>query len=216
MKYRCVIFDCDGTLINTLEDIAVSMNNALARYGFPEVPLERYTGMVGWGIARLAYLALPEDARSEGTVHQVAAEASRFYFENPLGASKPYPGMAELAAGLRAKKIKTAVLSNKPEAVLHLVIAGLFPAGTFDVVRGERPGGLRKPDPSLVWELLVELDAGPADTIFAGDSEIDLETARNAGCYPLGVTWGYRPRSTLEAAGAAGIIDRPEDLWRLL
>jgi phosphoglycolate phosphatase len=216
MKRRCVIFDCDGTLVNTLEDIAASMNQALVHCGFPPVPLEQYSGMVGWGIIRLAALALPEEARTEAAIQQVADQAQRIYFENPLGASRPYPGMAELAAELRSKKMKIAVLSNKPDAVLHRVIEGLFPAVTFDAIRGERPGGLRKPDPSMVWELLVELDHSPADAVLTGDSEIDMETARNAGCYPLGVSWGYRPRSILEAAGAARIIDKPEEFWQVV
>ena len=210
-KYSCVIFDCDGTLIDTLEDIAASMNRSLGIHGFPEVPLEKYKDMVGWGIVRLASLALPQGTEDE-LVQKVAAEASRFYFENPMVKSRPYPGMADLAAELKAGKIKTAVLSNKPDAILGRVINSLFPPGLFDIVRGERPGQGRKPDPALVWELLVELDRGPGDTILAGDSEIDIETARGAGCYPLGVSWGFRSRAVLEAAGAARIIDRPEEL----
>jgi phosphoglycolate phosphatase len=214
-KYSCVIFDCDGTLIDTLEDIAASMNRSLGIHGFPEVPLEKYKDMVGWGIVRLASLALPQGTEDE-LVQKVAAEASRFYFENPMVKSRPYPGMVELAAELKARKIKTAVLSNKPDAVLRRVIEGLFSPGLFDAVIGERPGKGRKPDPSLVWELLVELDRSPGSAIFVGDSEIDIETARNSGCYPLGVSWGFRPRSTLETAGAARIIDNPGEIWKIL
>jgi phosphoglycolate phosphatase len=210
--YSCVIFDCDGTLVDTLEDIAASMNQSLALNGFPEVEPEKYRDMVGWGIEHLACLALPETARQEALIRKVAADAGRIYFEQPVIKSRPYPGMAELAAELRAGKIKIAILSNKPDAVLDRVISSLFPPGLFDIVRGERPGQGRKPDPALVWELLVELDRGPGDTILAGDSEIDIETARNAGCYPLGVSWGFRPRAVLEAAGAARIIDRPEEI----
>ena len=216
MKYRCVIFDCDGTLIDTLEDIAGSMNQALVLRGFPPVPVEQYRTMVGWGMVNLATLALPEDSRSPEIIQDAAAEATRLYFEQPLIQSKPYPGIRELVLELKAKKIKTAVLSNKPDPVLRLVIEGSFPPGTFDIIRGERPGEGRKPDPNLVWELLAVIDRAPRDTLLAGDSEIDMETARNAGCFPLGVSWGFRPRATLEAAGAACIIDRPEQLWELL
>jgi phosphoglycolate phosphatase len=216
MQYTCVIFDCDGTLVDTLQDIAASMNKSLALRGLPPVPLENYRGMVGWGIVKLAFNALPEEERSDEIVAQAAADATRFYGADPLVHSRPYPGMAELAAELRSRKIKTAVLSNKPDPVLRKVIDGLFPPGTFDAVRGDRPGEARKPDPALVWELLVELDRDPGSTLFMGDSEIDMETAKNAGCYPLGVSWGFRPRSTLEAAGAARIIDRPEEVWELL
>jgi phosphoglycolate phosphatase len=216
MQYTCVIFDCDGTLVDTLQDIAASMNKSLALRGLPPVPPENYRGMVGWGIVKLAFNALPEEERGDEIVAQVAADATRFYCGQPLVHSRPYPGMAELAAELRSRKIKTAVLSNKPDPVLRKVIDGLFPPGTFDAVRGDRPGEPRKPDPALVWELLVELDRDPGNTLFMGDSEIDIETAKNAGCYPLGVSWGFRPRSTLEAAGAAHIIDRPAEVWELL
>jgi phosphoglycolate phosphatase len=214
MKYTCVIFDCDGTLVDTLEDIANSMNRSLVLHGFPAVPLEKYGAMVGWGIAKLAALALPE-GQSEETVKAVAAEAARIYRADPVIKSRPYPGMAELVTELRAKKLKTAVLSNKPDPVLRLVIEGLFPAGAFDAILGERPGAARKPDPSLVWDLLVNLDRDPRNTLFAGDSEIDMESARNAGCYPLAVSWGYRSRAALEAAGAARIIDSPDEIWEL-
>ena len=211
-----VIFDCDGTLVDTLEDIAAAMNRSLNLHGFPPVPLEKYPAMVGWGIVKLAQLALPEEARSDETIQAAAADAVRIYNEQPLIKTKPYPGMRELAAELKSRKIKTAVLSNKPDPVLAQVIEGLFPAGTFNAVRGERPGGTRKPDPALVWDLLVELNMSPHNTLFMGDSEIDIETARNAGCYPLGVNWGYRTREELEAAGAARIIDRPDEVWELL
>ena len=217
MKYSCVIFDCDGTLVDTLEDIAASMNRSLALHGFPAVSPEKYNEMAGWGIVKLASLAMPENERNEETVQKVAAEAVRIYSEQPLARSKPYPGIPELIGELRGhKKMKLAVLSNKPDPVLRQVIGGLFTPGTFDAIHGERPGRPRKPEPSLVWELLVNLDREPRDTLLAGDSEIDIKTARNAGCFPLGVSWGFRQRGTLEAAGAARIIDSPGEMWEVL
>lgn len=223
MKYSCVIFDCDGTLLDTLEDIASAMNQSLTLHGFPPVPLAAYTEMVGWGIERLAKLALPQEFRSKATrndeiIQAVAADAVNIYNEHPLEKTKPYPGMRELLTVLKGRKIKTAVLSNKPESVLVQVIETLFPAGSFNSIRGERFDGLRKPDPTLVWDLLAEMDRSPHNTIFAGDSEIDMETARSAGCYPLGVSWGFRPRPVLETAGAARIIGTPDELlefWNL-
>jgi phosphoglycolate phosphatase len=216
MKYRCVIFDLDGTLVDTLGDIAASMNRALKGRGFPSLPVESYKEIVGWGIRRLAFNALPEQARNEETATLVAEEAQRFYVENPLVYSRPYPGMADLAAELRRRKIRTAVLSNKPDLVSQLVVAGSFPRGAFDLVQGETPGLPRKPDPAGAWELLVQLDCTPRETILMGDSEIDMETARNIGCFPLGVSWGFRPRETLERAGAARIIGKPEELLEIL
>ena len=212
IKYKGVIFDLDGTLIDTLEDIAVNMNNALKIHAFPELPIEQYRDKVGWGIKRLAFLALPEESRNEETAAMVAADASRFYAEQPLVYTRPYPGIIELLAALKQKKIKLAVLSNKPDAVAQKVIAGLFPPSLFNLVQGEVSGKPRKPDPACVWEMLVEMDLSPSDAIFIGDSEVDIETAVSSGCYPLGVTWGYRSRETILKAGARGIIEKPEEL----
>ncbi|MDR2104104.1 MAG: HAD family hydrolase [Treponema sp.] len=219
MKYKCVIFDLDGTLVDTLEDIAYSMNRALEEHGFPPAPLGEYPKMVGWGIKKLAYLALPSAVREggagEAAAEAVAADASRFYAERPLGCSKPYPGIPELLAELRGKKIKTAVLTNKPDRTARLVIGGLFLPGSFDAVYGERPGIPRKPDPASAWDLLLELDSTPRETVFIGDSEIDIETARAAQCHALGVSWGFRSREILEKAGADRIIDLPRELLEL-
>jgi phosphoglycolate phosphatase len=126
MKFKGVIFDLDGTLVDTLGDIGSSMNRALKAKGFPEHGLDDYREKIGWGIVRLAYLSLPEDKRDEKTAEALAAEAARYYAETPLAVSKPYPGIRELTAELKRRKIKTAVLTNKPDSVARLVIAGLW------------------------------------------------------------------------------------------
>ena len=216
LKYKGIIFDLDGTLVNTLGDISASMNRALKLRGFPELKTEEYREKVGWGIKRLAYLALPEEARSEETSALLGAEASRYYAETPLLHSRPYTGVPELVSALRQMKIKTAVLTNKPDPAAQLVVSGLFPPGSFSHVQGEISGKPRKPDPACVWELLVEMELNPADVIIAGDSEIDIELALASGCFPLGVSWGYRPREIIEKAGARKIIDKPEELLELL
>ncbi|MDR2618495.1 MAG: HAD family hydrolase [Treponema sp.] len=216
MKFKAVLFDCDGTLVDTLGDISVSMNRALKNNGFPEVPLEAYRDKVGWGIKRLAFLCMPEEARNDDLAAKIAAEASGYYAEAPLVHTKPYPGISELVAELRRRKIKTAVLTNKPDPLAQLVINGLFPQGYFDIIQGEIKGKPRKPDPACAWDIIVSLGLTPRDTIFAGDSEIDLETARNAECHALGVSWGYRPREVLEKAGAQRIIDTPVQILELL
>ncbi|MDR0387841.1 MAG: HAD family hydrolase [Treponema sp.] len=217
MKFTCVIFDLDGTLVDTLDDIARSMNRALEVRGFPPVGREAYTAMVGWGIKRLASLALPPEAgKDEKTVETVAADAVRFYAEEPLVYSRPYAGIQELVPELRRRRVKTAVLTNKPDPVARLVIAGLFPPGSFDAVQGESPGRPRKPDPTALWELLMELGRTPRDTIFAGDSEVDMETAKAAECHALGVSWGFRGREALKKAGAQRIIDTPSELLDII
>jgi phosphoglycolate phosphatase len=216
MKFTCVIFDLDGTLVNTLDDIAHSMNKALEIQGFPAVPEDDYRDIVGWGIKRLAFLALPPEARNEKTAETVAGYATRFYAEEPLIHSKPYPGIPGMVAELRRRRVKTAVLTNKPDPVARLVIDGLFPPFSFDAVLGDKPGRPRKPDPASVWEILMELGRTPRDTIFTGDSEIDIETARAAECHALGVSWGFRSREVLEKAGAQRIIDSPAELLSLI
>ncbi|MDR1586533.1 MAG: HAD hydrolase-like protein, partial [Treponema sp.] len=177
MRFKCVVFDLDGTLVNTLSDIALAMNTALGERGFPVLPVDAYSGIVGNGIRRLARSALPEDRRDEKTVEELAGRAGQLYAEKPVVYSKIYPGIQELLFELGKLRIRSAVLTNKPDPVAHMVIDRLFPAGAFDAVQGELPGVPRKPDPSSTWELLLNLDVTPRETIFAGDSEVDLETA---------------------------------------
>jgi phosphoglycolate phosphatase len=215
LKFRCVIFDCDGTLVDTLEDIAAAMNLSLVEHGFPVVPLEKYRDIVGWGIIRLAELALPQEARTKDTIRMVSNYARQLMEEQPFAESlsKPYPGIPELLAELQEKKIKTAVLSNKPDTALRRIITAIFPQHHFNSVWGLRHGAAPKPDPDSVWELLANMGLNPHEAVLMGDSEIDMETARNAGCYPLGVSWGFRSRATLVSSGAARIIDKPSELF---
>ena len=212
LKYKGVIFDLDGTLVNTIADIAASMNHALKSRGFPEHPAESYMERVGWGLRRLAYLSLPEDSRSEEKADLLAKDMYSYYGENPVVHSRPYPGIPELVAELQRRKIKMVVLTNKYDPVAQKVVAALFPQGSFAVVRGEVFGKPRKPDPACVWETVIDLNLTPADIVFAGDSEVDIETAVSSGCFPLGVSWGYRPRDVIEKAGARRIIDEPGEL----
>ena len=223
MKYKCIIFDCDGTLLDTLQEIACAMNKALAARGFPALPVESYRDMVGWGIYKLAELVLPPSARTKENIQTLGESASLIMKElQNENLTKPYPGIQNLLTELsslnktKSKKIFLAVLSNKPDVVLRGLMSKFFPDVIFDAVSGMRPGVPPKPEPSAVWDLLAVIDVLPQDTIFAGDSEIDIETARNAGCYPLGVSWGFRSRERLEAAGAAKIIDRPAQIMDFL
>jgi phosphoglycolate phosphatase len=215
-KYLGVIFDLDGTLADTLGDIALSMNSALLFCGFPTLPEADYASLVGRGIRRLAEDCLPPEARNPETVEILSRKAAELYAEKPLATTKPYPGIVELLYGLRTLKIKTAVLSNKPDLLTKSIIDGLFAPSFFDIVQGEIPGVPRKPDPASTWEILFSLGVTPRQTIFAGDSEIDMETARASECSALGVSWGYRGREALQKAGASRIIDFPEELLGLI
>jgi phosphoglycolate phosphatase len=215
MKYKGIIFDCDGTLVDTLGDISASMNLALKGKGYPVLPEEAYSDKVGWGIKRLAFLCLPEDVRSDELAAQVAADAAAFYAQSPLKYTMPYPGIVELIAQLKSKKLKLAVLTNKPDPVARLVIGGLFPA-SFDVIYGDIQGKPRKPDPACTWEILADLDLTTRDILMVGDSEVDIETAKASECFSVGVTWGYRSRKILESSGSRRIIDKHEELLSLL
>ena len=215
LRHKGVIFDLDGTLVDTLEDIAASMNKALKLKGYPELKAEEFKEKIGWGIRRLAFLSLPEGERTEETAALIASDAACFYAQAPLSFSKVYPGIAELMSVLNSKKIKTAVLTNKPDPVAKKVIDGLFPPNCFNIVQGDTFASPHKPDPACVWDILVDLGLTPADVVFAGDSEIDMETAVSSGCFALGVSWGYRSRETLIESGAKYIIDRPEGLLDL-
>jgi phosphoglycolate phosphatase len=221
MRFKCILFDLDGTLVDTIGDIAASMNHALEEGGFPALTRESYAKIVGNGLKNLASQALPPSARDEKTVDTVYRSAVAYYRDHPADLSRPYPGIPELVAELRGKSgqksaIKTAVLSNKADSITQLVIGKLFPPYTFDLVLGERPNLPRKPDPASTWELITELDSSPRETLFVGDSEVDVATARAAECSFLGVSWGFRGRAALEAAGADRIIDDPAELWDLL
>jgi phosphoglycolate phosphatase len=215
-KYRCVIFDWDGTLADTIAELAGNVNRALEERGFASIPVQDYLQAQGRPLEDHVLLALPPEQRDNSLVHDLTARALRLWEEAPLNLVRPYPGLPELVAVLRDKKIKRAVLTNKPDAVARAEIARVYPPGAFDAVSGIRPGAPYKPDPASVWELLAELDENPGGAILAGDSETDMRTAVSAGCLPLGVLWGYRDAETLLAAGARRLINKPEELLELL
>jgi phosphoglycolate phosphatase len=216
LKYSCVLFDLDGTLADTIADIAAAMNHALVKYGYPARDENTYRRFVGNGIRRLAYDMLPETEKNDSLAAVVSGEALRYYAEHPADYARPYPGIAAVINELKRQKVKTAVLSNKPDEIAQLVIAKLFNAELFDCVTGERPGVARKPDPESSWELLAVMDRTPRQTMLAGDSEVDMETAKNIGCLPVGVSWGFRSVDIIEKAGAALIINRPEEILQLV
>jgi phosphoglycolate phosphatase len=215
MKFKTIIFDLDGTIVDTMGDISRAVNYGLGVLGFKEYAKEDFYPLVGWGWRNLCTRCLPQERQDDETVQKLYDASFAYYSEHPSDFSRPYPGISELIAGLKQKKIQTAVLSNKLHSLTLKVIQGLFPPGSFDLVFGERQGVPRKPDPQALWELLLELDSSPRQTIFAGDSELDMETARAAGCHSVGVSWGFRGREALENAGADRIVLRPEEIFEL-
>ncbi|WP_304225958.1 HAD family hydrolase [Gracilinema caldarium] len=227
MNTTHIIFDLDGTLVDTIEDIALAMNRALAAHGFTELPLESYPALVGWGIHRLAEQALAKQpvrpdlkelpSADPAMADRIAQDALKNYDEEPLRYSKPYPGIKELLDILVDKNLVLAVLTNKPDPVARQVVAGLFPHIPFALVRGDLPGGqIKKPDPALTRDVMEVIGAPPDHTLFVGDSVVDVQTARNVGCPIVGVAWGFRGPEELVAAGADYIIHEAKELLAIL
>ena len=213
---RSVLFDLDGTLADTIEDLAGAVNRMLARRDLPRHDLGLYKLMVGDGLRNLVTRALPEDLRREDYIEAARAEAAADYDLRCLEATAPYPGIPELLAELGRRGVTCAVISNKPDAQTKKVIAGLFPGGAFALVRGETPDFPRKPDPASALDICGRLGVAPGDTLYLGDSGVDMKTAKAAGFTALGALWGFRGEAELREAGADALLARPLDLLEYL
>lgn len=209
--YQTVIFDLDGTLLDTLEDLADAGNWVCRRNGWPEHSLEEFRAMVGHGIPNLVERFSPEGCRSPLLMVNTLAQFSQYYGAHNMDKTLPYAGMEELAAELKKRGVQMAVYSNKADDFSRQIVEHFFP-GVFSLVRGKVRGVPVKPNPTGVRQVLAELNADPAATLFVGDSSVDMETAHNAGLPACGVTWGFRSRESLEAAGAEFLADTPEQL----
>ncbi|GFK93994.1 Phosphoglycolate phosphatase [Fundidesulfovibrio magnetotacticus] len=210
---RAVLFDLDGTLLDTLEDLADAGNATLAALGHPTHPVERYKQFVGDGVAMLVRRALPPGAGDEEFGR--ALSVMRGEYEARLaGKTRPYPGIPELLDALTARGVPMAVVSNKPDPFCQTTVCDYFGAWTWGAVLGETERFPRKPDPAGALHVASALGVAPADCLFLGDSPMDVRCALNAGMTPVGATWGFRERHTLEAEGGRLFIDRPEELLR--
>ncbi|MDR3570291.1 MAG: HAD family hydrolase [Syntrophobacteraceae bacterium] len=215
--YKAVLFDIDGTLLDTLGDIADAMNSALERLRYPPHALDSYRHMVGEGMENLARRALPDRARSDPKqVLECLEIMLKTYDCNWNATSRPYPGISELLDTLTARGLKMAVLSNKPHEFAVKVVKEFLSAWRFEVVLGERPMVPRKPDPFSALEIADRLSIEPANFIYLGDSATDMKTANGAGMFPVGVLWGFRDAGELMAGGAAKLISQPVELLELL
>jgi phosphoglycolate phosphatase len=216
MLYKAVLFDLDGTLVDTLRDLADSTNFVLAEAGFPQHEVEAYRYFVGSGRRVLASRALPEDHRDEQTVDGIASEIEQLYSQRWTEHTIPYPGIPELLDGLTDLGVRMAILSNKPHRAAQLMVSRLLPRWHFDAVAGERSGIPLKPDPSMALRIARQMKTEPGDFLYLGDSATDMRTAVAADMYPVGALWGFRTAEELLEGGAKKLIQHPADLLSLL
>lgn len=209
---RAAIFDLDGTLLDTLEDIADSMNAVLAALDLPAHPLDAYRRFVGGGLGQLVVLALGPAARDRDLAARAGEMAKAEYGRRWKDKTRPYPGVATMLQELARCGVPMAVLSNKPNDFTRLSTDHFFTPSPFAHIWGERPGFPRKPAPGAALELARLMGVEPGEVVFLGDSDIDMKTARSAGMLALGAAWGFRGREELLAAGAHRVIERPGEM----
>ncbi|MGL5636074.1 MAG: HAD family hydrolase [Bacteroidales bacterium] len=213
---KLVIFDLDGTLLNTIEDLAVSTNYALTKHGFPEHPISAYNFFVGNGIRKLVERALPENKRDESTVKTVLKDFISYYDKHSTELTRPYDGVKDLMAQLTKAGVSMAVASNKYQTATEELVEKYF--GDFDFVKvlGQRDGVAPKPDPVIVEDILEEINVEKESVLFVGDSGVDMQTAINANVSSVAVSWGFRPMSELNQFSPNFTINSPNELLSII
>lgn len=213
---KLVIFDLDGTLLNTIEDLGRATNYALEKCGHSAHPLSAYPGMVGNGVKKLIERALPSGLDTEEEVERAREYFKEFYEEHNTEHTAPYPGIMQLLDDLRARDIKVAVASNKYQAAVERLVDYYFPEIEWVAVEGQKEGIPVKPDPSIVFEILGKAPTPKSEVLYVGDSGVDMETARRACVDSVGVTWGFRPMSELKAYHADNIVNTADAILDLV
>ncbi len=209
---QLVIFDLDGTLLNTIADLAAATNQALARLGYPTHPESAYLRFVGNGIMKLFERALPGGQRNAEQVQRMRDLFVPYYNAHGADLTRPYDAITGVLEQLQARGIKLAVASNKYQAATEQLIKHYFPHIHFEAVLGQQDGRPTKPDPLFVEEILQRTGVAKSDTLYVGDSDVDMQTARNSGVAACAVTWGFRTREELAAYQPTYLIDTPADI----
>lgn len=213
-----LIFDLDGTLINTIDDLGQACNHALSACGFPTHKIEDYPRLVGNGINKLIERALPEEHRNEATVLRLREYFVPFYDQHNCNLTRPYDGIPELLHELKQQGHTLAVASNKYQAATEKIVAHFFP-NTFDVVLGEREGIPRKPDPKIVWDILASLPSTinhKPSTLYVGDSLVDAATAKAANLPFVACAWGFCTKEQLQTAQPDYMVNHPSEILALV
>jgi phosphoglycolate phosphatase len=216
MSYKAVIFDLDGTLLNTLEDLGTSVNTVLSGKGLPTHKLDAYRFFIGEGAAVLIKRALPEDRRDESLIKECHDMFITTYRENFNKTVSIYEGIPELLDELTKRKLTLCILSNKPHELTIRSVNEKFSKWEFDMVLGQRDNIPRKPDPAGALEIADHMKISPSDFLYLGDSAIDMKTSVAAGMFPVGALWGFRGRDELLQNGAQKLIGSPLELLELL
>lgn len=214
MKITTILFDMDGTLLDTIEDMADSLNKTMKEFGFPPRTLSEVTSFVGNGAKMLVEKSVPSSA-SDDVKKEFLHAYQKNYLNNLQNKTKPYDGIMELLKELSHKGYKLGIVSNKPDAGVKSLSHTYFSTYIKTAI-GEAPSAKRKPAPDGVYKALEELQSKKEEAVYVGDSEVDILTAKNAGVTYIGVTWGFRSRETLVEEGAVHLIDSPKELIPLL
>lgn len=213
---RLVIFDLDGTLVDTIADLAGATNYALVQLGLPTHSVQAIRSFVGNGINKLLERSLPKELQAEAGVMRMREHFIPYYNEHNADLSQPYQGIVSLLNELQSRGVQLAVASNKYQEATEKIIARYFPDIRFVKVCGQRTGVPIKPDPTVVWEIMEHAGVESNEVLYVGDSGVDMQTGVNAGVDTVGVSWGFRPRSELESFRPLAVIDRAEELLGLV
>ena len=213
---KLAIFDLDGTLLDSIGDLAASCDAVMLQNGLPQHTADEYRQMVGRGILRLVEAAIPEPLRTPEYVEKVRQDFVAYYLDHIDLYTRPYTGISELLKALVERGVKIAVASNKFQVGTERLIRSFFPDIEFVAVLGQRVGVPLKPDPQIDLEIIAAAGVEPSETLHIGDSGVDMQTAHAAGVRAVGVTWGFRSREELEESGADVIVDNAEQILNLI
>ena len=215
-EIKAILFDLDGTLLDTLSDLAGSMNSVLSRLNLPTHPQEAYRYFVGDGMETLARRVLPEESRTPAMIAHCAEAMRGEYLHHWAVRTKLYAGIPELLDSLTGRGLPLTILSNKPEAFTRMMVNHFLSAWPWRLVRGARPDCPNKPDPSGAMAIAAALDLAPGQFLYLGDTNTDMRTAGSCGMYPVGALWGFRTRAELEESGAKLLLQHPLEMLQVL